>query len=531
MGRLWRWLVRPGIGKRIALAMVISLVAVQAQVFLQLAVFASFEVRMTGTRWLAETSAEAVHTAFAALPDQRASTLRRFGRDLPVELTWGWSRPTWSGSRASPVTDRLAATLRALLGQDVREIEVTLSPLNYVPPVRALKVAIVPAGVGDRLGLAPLQAGEADILIPASVRVAVQGMDGSWVGVAPVSFEVSGSLFKTPIVPLLAGGLIIAILSALTAKRIMAPLNRLLLAANKVGTSREVVPVADARLGEFAPVGQAFEDMQRRLFQLLDDRTQMLAAISHDLRSALTRLRIAAEQCGGETEQQAVITEVEDMQSMVESTLAFASGEARMTPSRQTDLATLLISLVDEAMDGGRLCLYDGPDHAELMAHPVALKRAFSNLIDNAVKYGGTARVHLAKEDNRLVVHVEDDGPGIPAALAEDAFTPFRRLDPARSNNVPGVGLGLTIARDVILSHGGKIALGSTDHPGLVVEVIFPKLESTSDFRPREVIAHGVGCARQAIANLPSTSLRMAARAVWPAIRAVPVTDRYPAWI
>ena len=474
MERSWRWLVRPGIGKRIALAMIISLVAVQAQFFLQLAVFASFEVRLTGTRWLAETSAEAVRTAFAAPPDQRAAVLQGLGRGLPVELTWSRSRPTWPGTRASPVTGRLAATVQELLGHDVRVIEVTLSPLDYVPPVRALKVAVVPASVGDHLGSAPLQADEADVLIPASVRVAIQGMDGSWVGVAPVSFEVSGLLFKTPIVPLLAGGLIIAVLSALTAKRIMAPLNRLLLAANKVGTSREVVPVADARLGEFAPVGQAFEDMQRRLFRLLDDRTQMLAAISHDLRSALTRLRIAAEYCQGEAERQAVVTEVEDMQSMVESTLAFASGEARMTPTRQTDLATLLISLVDEAMDSGRPCTYDGPDHAELMAHPVALKRAFWNLIDNAVKYGGTARVHLSKQDERLFVRIEDDGPGIPAALAEDAFTPFRRLDPARSNNVPGVGLGLTIARDVVRSHGGSIALRSTDRSGLAVDVLFP---------------------------------------------------------
>jgi len=221
--------------------------------------------------------------------------------------------------------------------------------------------------------------------------------------------------------------------------------------------------------------------MQRRLLQLVDDRAQMLAAISHDLRSALMRRRIAAEDCAGEAERQAIVAEIEDMPAMVESTLTFASGEARMTPSRHTDVAALLISLVDDAADSGRRCSYAGPDHAELMAHPIALERVFSNLIDNALKYGGAARVHPASQDRagpagRLLIRIEDDGPGIPPHLAEDVFTPFRRIDPARSNDVPGVGLGLTIARDVIRSHGGAIALRCASGRGLVVEVALPAL-------------------------------------------------------
>jgi len=131
--------------------------------------------------------------------------------------------------------------------------------------------------------------------------------------------------------------------------------------------------------------------MQRRLLRLVDDRTQMLAAISHGLRSALTRLRIAAEDCEGEPEQQAIVREIENIQAMVESTLTCANGEARMTPSRNTDVAALLIS---------------------------------------PVKHGGGARVHLADEDGRLQLHIEDAGPGIPPDHVEDAFAPFRRLDP-----------------------------------------------------------------------------------------------------
>ncbi len=470
------WFTRPGIGRRIALAMVVALVAVHLEVFFQLALFAHVEMRMTGTRWAAETEAAAARAAFAVPAGQREAVLRAVSRNLPVRLAWSQMRPAWRGERASPVGARLAATVRLLLGEQARAVDVTLAPLHHLFSGRVVRVAVVPASVADQLGTAPLRTGEPDILIPSSVRVAVQGADGTWVSMVPVSYAASGLFSRTRVVTLTVGGAIIALLSALTARRIMAPLNRLLVAANRVGSSREVVGFSDPGLGEFAPVAQAFEDMQRRLLGLVDDRTQMLAAISHDLRSALTRLRIAAETCGGEAERQAVVAEIEDMQTMVESTLTFASGEARMTPSRTLDVAALLISLVDEAADSGRPCTYAGPDHAELRAHPVALKRAFSNLIDNAIKYGGAARVGLRCQDTLLLVRVEDDGPGISPHLAEEAFLPFRRLDPSRSNEVPGVGLGLTIARDVVQSHGGGIRLAARVAGPFAVEVTLPAM-------------------------------------------------------
>ena len=454
--------------------MILSLVAVQAQVFLQLAVFSTFEVRLTGARWVAQTAADLASAVFAVPPAQRSAVVRRFGDGLPAQVGWGTARPNWAGDQGSPVTARLTATLRERLGPEARAFEVTLVPLDYEFPVRKLRIGVVPDDVAGQFGGSPIGADEPDMPIPASVRVAVQGQDGSWISVAPVSFVASGIISGTPLVPLAGGGLIVALISALTARRIMAPLNRLLRTAQRVGSSREVIAVADEGLGEFAPVAQAFEDMQRRLLRLVDDRTQMLAAISHDLRSALTRLRIAAEECEGERERQAIVREIEDMQAMVESTLTFASGEARMTPSRSTDVAALLISLVDEAADSGRRCTYVGPDHAEVMAHPVALKRAFSNLMDNAVKYGGAARVTLVAGSERLLVCIEDDGPGIPADRAEEAFAPFRRLDPARSHDVPGVGLGLTIARDVVRSHGGTIMLDTAPGGGFVVTVGLP---------------------------------------------------------
>jgi len=184
--------------------------------------------------------------------------------------------------------------------------------------------------------------------------------------------------------------------------------------------------------------------MQRRLLRLVDDRTQMLAAISHGLRSALTRLRIAAEDCEGEPEQQAIVREIENIQAMVESTLTCANGEARMTPSRNTDVAALLIS---------------------------------------PVKHGGGARVHLADEDGRLQLHIEEAGPGIPPDHVEDAFAPFRRLDPVRSNDVRVSGWARR-SRDVVRSHRETIALGTAPGMGLVVVVRPPLPHSPAHAHP-----------------------------------------------
>ena len=275
--------------------------------------------------------------------------------------------------------------------------------------------------------------------------------------------------------PLLAGGLIIAFVSTWLARRLVAPLDRLVAAADRIGTAREPMRVATEGLHEFAAVARAFEDMQQRLLKFVDDRTRILAAISHDLRSSLTRLRLVSEQGAGDVDRAALSAEIDDMQSMVESTLSFASGEAQLVPNRLTDIASLLISLVDEAADAGNACAYEGPDHIETMGHPVSLKRALRNVIDNALKYGGPACVGLTLAQNWITITVDDSGPGVAEESREDVFAPFRRLDPARGHATPGVGLGLTIARDVVQSHCGTIVLTNSPQSGLRVMITLPR--------------------------------------------------------
>lgn len=450
------WLRRPSLSRRIAIAMILSLIAIQGQAFLQIRIFSDPELRFMGTRWLAEvTKAAATHT-FALPADQRADRQTYRNGDVAIDLLWSRERPARAlDTTGSPIAARLRATLADLLGDTALTIRVSATMLSYRFPTNAFRLVVVPRSDIARFGSSPVRADEPDVLIPAGVHIAVQGRDGTWLAVEPIGTGDSAFGATLPYVPLLVGGLIIALVSTLTARHLTAPLDHLVVAANRVGVSREPVNVPKQGLHEFASVAQAFEDMQMRLLRLVDDRTEMLAAVSHDLRSSLTRLRLVAEGIREESEHHALTAEIEDMQDMLDSTLAFASGEARAVPNQRVDIAALLISLVDEAADVGEPCTYAGPDHAEVIGHPVALKRAFRNLIDNAIKYGGTARISITVEAERVAVAVEDDGPGIPAARIEEAFAPFRRLDAARTT--PGAGLGLTIARDVIQAHGGAI--------------------------------------------------------------------------
>jgi signal transduction histidine kinase len=469
------WLRRPGIGRRIALAMALALFAVQVQAFIQIWLFARAEVHLVGTRWLAETARDVANTAFAVPESERAAALRRRFAGSPVAVAWSRAAP-WDGpeEQVAPEGRRLAATVRAMVDPAMR-VAFRAQSLEYLFPFRSVRVGVQPPEVAAGLAATPLPPDAPEEVLPASLRIAVQGPDGSWVSITPVGFGDLGLLAAFPVSPLAVAGLIIGLASIATARRLLAPLDRLVEAAGRIGTARAFVPVPADGLAEFGAVARAFEEIQHRLLRFDADRTQMLASMSHDLGSALTRLRLAVEPGGGREPDPVLLREIEDMQAMVESTLAFASGEARPGARRPTDIAALLITLVDHAGDLGHACSYRGPDHAEAPGHPPALRRAFWNLIDNAVKYGGTARVCLSDSPGGVRVAIADDGPGIPAERMEEALAPFRRLDPARGGAQRGVGLGLTIARDVVVGHGGTLELRTGETGGLVVEVTLPR--------------------------------------------------------
>jgi hypothetical protein len=208
----------------------------------------------------------------------------------------------------------------------------------------------------------------------------------------------------------------------------------------------------------------------------------MLAAIGHDLRTPITRLRLRAEFMEDDEQRRKMLSDLDEMEAMVAATLAFARDDAAAEPTVPLDLAALVRTVLDEAADSRpdlpeEATAYDGPEHMTVQARPVALKRALANLVGNALAYGGAARTRLVPAAGRgapLKLLIEDDGPGIPSAELERVFQPFHRLEGSRNRETGGSGLGLTIARNILRAHGGDVVLANRPGGGLVATASLP---------------------------------------------------------
>ena len=303
--------------------------------------------------------------------------------------------------------------------------------------------------------------------------------DGSYLNIRIPLLADTPPLLHTALLSttLMAAG--IAVVAILLVRMLTAPLSTVARAADAIGRGPGVI-VAERGPAEVRRVAAAFNAMQARIERTLLDRTQALAAVSHDLRTPITRLRLRAGFVADATIQRDMDADLDEMEAMVDATLAYFRGDADPEAPRVLDLATLLITLVDDAQDAGRDAAYDGPRRADAVLRPLATKRAFSNLLDNAITYGGRARISLSEaglpyDGASLRVVIDDDGPGIPPADLDRVFRPFERLHTSRNLRTGGVGLGLAIARQVILAQGGTITLHTRAAGGLRVEVALPR--------------------------------------------------------
>ncbi len=300
--------------------------------------------------------------------------------------------------------------------------------------------------------------------------------DGSWIAfAAPPALHRAEASPHASLASLSAMAVGIVLASVLVVRWITKPLRRLAEAAEDFGKGAAPVPMPEDGPREVRDAARAFNAMQGRIHRLVSDRTQALAAVSHDLRTPIQRLRLRAGFLDDAEAQRSIDTDLDEMEAMVEATLAFLRGDAGGEDFRPTDLAAILRTLCDEAADRGAAVAFAGPDHVLLNLRPVAAKRAFANLIDNALKYGGAARVTLRDSPAAVAVSVEDDGPGIPEAAMATVFEPFQRLEASRNRGTGGSGLGLTIARQAVEGHGGTIALANRPGGGLLVTVQLPR--------------------------------------------------------
>lgn len=307
------------------------------------------------------------------------------------------------------------------------------------------------------------------------MRVWTQLDDGTWLALA-FGRDWFGPLWFLRFVlafAVLTTG--IALLAVWAARRATIPLSRFAAAAAALGSDVGAPPLEEAGPREIRQAAQAFNAMQGRIRRLVENRTQMLAAIAHDLRTALTRLRLRAEFIEDPEQQRKAVADLDAMSAMLNEALAFARDESAEEPRVETDLAALLRALCTDLADAGQPVRFTGPDRLVCACRPVALERALVNLIDNAVRYGGAAEVTLAAEDDAVEIVVADRGPGIPLEQRERVFAPFFRLEPSRSRETGGMGLGLAVARSIVRRHGGDIALEDRPDGGLLVRVRLPR--------------------------------------------------------
>lgn len=317
---------------------------------------------------------------------------------------------------------------------------------------------------------------EPDILPSrAKMIVGTTLIDGQWVHfVLATDLTSLRWALRTAFWVLSLGGVIV-LFSVWAAYRATRPLRKLTAAAEALGLNVDAPPLEETGSRELRKTALAFNTMQQRIKRLVDDRTLMLAALSHDLKTMLTRLRLRAEFIDDEEQQGKAVRDIDDMDLMVDSALGFIRGDQANETVSRLDLASLARDLTDDCQAQGHEIVFDGPERLAVQGRPVALKRAIGNLTDNAIRYGGATDVRLESRGGRVNLIVADAGPGLPEAELEKVFQPFYRVETSRNRDTGGSGLGLALARDVFRRLGGDLSLSNARDGGLVATAWLPE--------------------------------------------------------
>ena len=307
------------------------------------------------------------------------------------------------------------------------------------------------------------------------VLVSMQLTDGRWLNLESGLAPPPTSWMLQVLTWLGLMGIAISAAVILMIRRITKPMAALASAAERAGRGEAIEALPEVGPVDVRQTTNAFNRMHDRLQRYVKDRTQMLAAMSHDLRTPITTLRLRAEFIEDDESRNKILETLEEMQRMTEATLAFVREEAAVEPTRQVDLAALIDSVVGDLADLGHDVTFDDSGRIEYACRPAGMKRALRNLLENAIRYGEKGRFTLVDGDRDLMIIVDDQGPGIPDDQIERMFQPFVRLEGSRSDETGGIGLGLAIARSIVRSHGGDIELTNREEGGLRACIRLPK--------------------------------------------------------
>jgi signal transduction histidine kinase len=372
-------------------------------------------------------------------------------------------------SPPSPALDGLAMpAIRGRLAQDLGVPIATIVVAGERGPLSDRRVGRI---IRDRAAKVGVRDEEHFLVSP--FQVGVRQADGSWSVVrTPPVFGLSDWQQRVALWFVLSA-IAMAPVAYVFARRLAAPIQLFADAAERLGRDPRAEPLAVKGPAEIRVAAAAFNEMQERLRRYVEDRTAMVGAIAHDLRTPLTRLRFRIE--GLPEDQKAKIAnDIDQMEEMISAALTFVRDASRPGERTPLELSSLLESLCDEMAETGAATEVESGEKVVLEGDPMALRRLFSNLLENAVKFGGRARARVFRDQANAVVEIEDDGPGIPPSDREKVFEPFYRREPSRSRQTGGIGLGLAVVRSIARGHGGDVDLVNRAGGGLTARVQLP---------------------------------------------------------
>lgn len=411
---------------------------------------------------------------------QRIANLTRLIEDAPPEwqgrIVAASSDPTFRVKLTEKAPAMAVANDQTAASQIIRDFLAGQLPQDSA---RQIRVAVAQAA-GPPFGIAhdhPMPMGPIMHAAGAwrGLDVAVQLAGGQWLSFTTALPETGPAVSRQFILSMAVTAVIIVLVSIWAVRRVTAPLGGIAAAAERLGRDVAAPPLSEIGSAEMRQAARAFNEMQARLQRLVENRTRMLAAISHDLRTPLTLLRLRAEGVENAEEREKMLATITEMNAMIDATLSFARDETTAEPSRRTDLTALLASLVDDMADAGVSVTMEPAVSVVSDCRPAALKRAITNLIDNAVKYGKIARASIRAIPGAIEIIIDDDGPGIPEEELVRVFQPFYRVEGSRSRETGGIGLGLAIALSTVQAHGGELALANRREGGLRARITLPR--------------------------------------------------------
>lgn len=415
----------------------------------------------------------------------------QFGLDSEVGLT--------NAARTAERLIAIQSTLSALPPEDREATAHTLSggalevhyssvPLAVAPAVSTRGLADIRDELAKRMPNATQQAlvvgapttGTGNRTDPHLTLVSMQLADAGWVNTNIAILEGPHSSMRAIFIStaLMALGVLgIAIGMAASVTR---PIRKCASEAQRVYVASEPQPILVDGPREVRELATAFNEMQQRVKKLVDERTLMLAAVSHDLKSPLARMRLRVEDVKDGDSRRDLEADLDDMIQMIDSSLEFLKSDHTGEELQRLDLGVLIGTICDDYSDRGFTVTLDRQGKSVLSGRRLALKRAFTNLIGNAIKYGATARVKVNATAQTLTIVIEDDGPGIPLDQLDKVYAPFYRVETSRSRDTGGTGLGLTVALSVITAHGGTLRLTNRREGGLAATAVLPLSASKS---------------------------------------------------